>query len=348
MLIFLILVFSLVVSSPSYTHAQSEEDVNKAIELDCSAKQLIAQGKYQEAIELYREALEIIEHPDLMINLAKAELNLGEAKRAFSACSKALASPLLTPQAREAASACISEAQAQMNQIRAFISTYPSGAQLRLDGRSIGQSPWKGQLAPGRRQFDLELDGHVPVSRTVNAVPGAHIKLQVRMIPKGMGGLITLHTSPEGANVVLDNEFIGQTPIISFPSSKGSHGLEITMKGFLSERHQVLISEGQNHELNYYLKPIRGRVSATDLWPAWGLLSAGLLTGVLAGYFGYKALNSRNQANDLALTDGSQSAYDEYRFLLRDMNSAKETSDILWSTSGLMLTGGLTWWLVVR
>lgn len=338
----------LVLISFSNGFAQSGEDVAKAVELDRSAKQLIAQGKYYEATELYREALTIIEHPDLMINLAKAELKLGEAKSAFSACSKALASPLLTPQAREAASSCVSDAQVQMNQIRAFVSTYPAGARLRLDGRSIGQSPWEGQLPPGRRQFDLELDGHVPISRTVNAVPGAQIKLQVRMIPKGMGGLLTLHTIPEGANVILDNEFIGQSPIVSFPTSKGPHGLEVTMGGFLNERHQVLISEGQNHELNFYLKPLRGQVSATDLWPAWGMLSAGLLTGALAGYFGYKALSNRNQADDLALTDGSLNGYDEYRFLLRDMNSAKETADLLWTTSGLMLTGGLTWWLVVR
>lgn len=328
--------------------AQSADDVSRAVELDKEAKQMISEGKYHEATELYREALTIIDHPDLLINLAKAELQLGESQSAFNACSRALASPLLTPQAREAAASCVSEAQIQMNQIRAFVRTYPSGANLRLDGRSLGQAPWEGQVAPGRRQFDFELDGHVPVSRSVNAVPGAQLKLQVRMIPQGMGGLISLRTTPKSANIILDNEFIGQSPVISFPVSKGSHSLEIKFKGYLDERHQVSVSEGQNQKLNFFLKPVRGRVSATDLWPAWGLMSAGMLTGVLAGYFGYRALNSRNQADDLALTDGSAMGYDEYRFLIRDMNRDQETSDILWTTSGLMLTSGLTWWLIVR
>ena len=333
---------------PSPSFAQSQNDVERAVELDKEAKQLISEGKYFEATEYYREALQIIEHPDLLINLARAELKLGEAQSAFNSCSKALGSPLLTPQAKQVASQCIQEARIAMNEIRAFVSTYPPGARLRLDGRSLGQTPWEGQLTPGRRQFDFELDGHVPVSRAVNAVPGTKLKLQVRLIPQGMGGLLTLRTLPEGANVILDNEFIGQSPIVSFPTSTGQHSLQVIFKGHLPETHQIFISESQNLDLNYYLKPLRGRVSATDLWPAWGMLSAGLLTGALAGYFGYQALTARNEANDLALKDGSSSKYNDYLFLVRDMNSARQTSDILWTTSGIMLTGGLTWWLIAH
>jgi hypothetical protein len=329
----------------SWSYAQSNDDVLRAVELDKEAKKLIEKGKFYEATEKYREALSIIEHPDLLINLARAEIELGEAQSAYNACSKALASPLLTPQARDVAMSCVQEAQSKMNEIRAFVSTYPVGAKLRLDGRSLGQTPWEGQLAPGRRQFDLELSGHLPVSRSVNAVPGARLKLQVRLIPEGMGGLLTLNTLPEGANVILDSEFIGQTPINTFPTSTGSHKIQVILKGHLTESHQISITEGKNQELNFYLKPKRGRVSATDLWPAWGMISAGTLTSILAGYFGYQALNNRNQANDLALKDGSINSYDEYRFLIRDMDSAKQTADILWVTSSVMLTSGLTWWL---
>ena len=100
--------------------AQSADDVSRAVELDKEAKQMISEGKNHEATELYREALTIIDHPDLLINLAKAELQLGESQSAFNACSRALTSPLLTPQAREAAASCVSEAQIQMNQIRAL------------------------------------------------------------------------------------------------------------------------------------------------------------------------------------------------------------------------------------
>lgn len=100
--------------------------------------------------------------------------------------------------------------------------------------------------------------------------------------------------------------------------------------------------------MDFYLKPSRGQVSATDLWPAWGLMSAGVLTGLMAGYFGYQALDARNQADDLALKDGSLASYDEYRFIVRDMESAQSTADIMLVTSGVMLTSGLTWWLIAR
>ncbi len=328
--------------------AQSPDDIQRAVALDQEAKALIEAGQFRSAVEKYREAISLIEHPDLLINLARAELKLGEAQNAYRACSKALSSPLLTPKAKAAASSCIQEAQHKMNEIQAMVSTYPPGAKLRLDGRPLGQTPWRGQLGPGRRQFDFELSGHLPVSRTINAVPGAQIKLQVRLIPEGMGGLLSLTTIPEGANVMFDNEFIGQTPINAFPTSSGGHRLQLILKGYLTESHQVFVAESQNQEMNFYLKPVRGQVSATDLWPAWGLMSAGALTSLMAGYFGYQALSARNEANDLALKDGSLARYDDYRFLIRDMESAQNTADIMWVTSSLMITSGITWWLIAR
>ena len=140
---------------PHFSFAQSPNDIQRAVNLDKEAKVLIKEGQFELAVEKYREALSYIEHPDLLINLARAELKLGEPQNAYRACSKALASPLLTPKAQAAASSCIQEAQEKMNEIQALVSTYPPGAKLRLDGRSLGQTPWRGQLVPGRRQFDF-------------------------------------------------------------------------------------------------------------------------------------------------------------------------------------------------
>ena len=333
--------------SPSVGWAQGD-DVKRAIELDRRAKQLVTQGEYHKASEVYREALKIFEHPDLFINLARSEMELKEYQSAYSSCVKALSSPLLTPQKRIIATECVTNMQARMSEIRAQVDTYPSGAKLRLDGQPLGQTPWEGQLAPGRRQFDFELEGHEPITRSVNAVAGAHLKLKIRLVPKGMGGVLTLRTVPKGASVMLDNEFIGQSPVIAFPTSKGTHSLQLILKGHLSEIQQVYVGEGGNEEFNFYLKPIRGRVSATDLWPAWGLLSAGIITGVVGGFFGYKALSAYNKARDLAREDGTLSGYEEYRFQIRDLNNASETADILWTTSGVMITSGAIWWLVAR
>lgn len=333
--------------SPDQGWAQSA-DVKRAIELDRRAKQLITQGEYYEASELYREALKIFEHPDLFINLAKSEIELKEYQSAYSACVKALRSPLLTPQKRVIATQCVTDMQAKMNEIRAQVDTYPTGAKLRLDGQPLGQTPWEGLLAPGRRQFDFELEGYESMTRSVNAVAGANLRLKVRLIPKGMGGVVTLRTVPKGASVLLDNEFIGQSPVIAFPTSKGAHSLQLILKGHLAEVQQIYVGEGGNEEFNFYLKPVRGRVSATDLWPAWGLLSAGVITGVIGGFFGYKALSARNQARDLAQEDGTLAGYEEYRFQIRDMNNASQTADILWATSGVMVTSGAIWWLVAR
>lgn len=346
-LIYLITALSITSLSPQVSEAQGDE-VQRAVELDRRAKQLIAEGKHYEAAELYRKALRLFEHPDLFLNLAQAELELREYQSAYSACTKALQSPLLTPGKRREASQCVAEAQKKMNEIHAVINTYPPKAQVRIDGQSVGETPWSGQLAPGRRQFDFSLEGFERATRSLNAVPGAQVKLTVRLIPEGMGGVVTFRTTPPGASVMIDNEFIGKSPITSFPISKGSHSLQIVLNGHLPENQQIYIGEGGNEEFSFYLKPLRGRVSATDLWPAWGLISTGILTGALGGYFGYRALDARDNARTLALQDGTALGYQEYRLQVRDMENAAQTADILWVTSGVMLTSGTLWWLIAR
>jgi len=236
----------------------------------------------------------------------------------------------------------VQTANARLDEVTAVIDTNPQGAKISLDGSPIGLTPWRGVLPPGRRQFDFELDGYRAATRLVDATKGSKVNLRVFLLPNNIGGLITLHSTPEGANVLLDDEFIGQSPIISFPTSVGAHTLKVVLPGYNPEVRPIVMSEGQSAELSVFLAPERGNVSALDLWPAWAMMGASGLMAALGGLTGWQALDARNAADRLARNAVQQG---QYNIHINEMETYRTLSDVMWISSGVLLTGGLTWWL---
>ena len=334
-----------VFSSPSYAKSALE----KAIQLNKEAEVFLNKHDYSKAIEKYNQALEFFKHPDLFIRLGQAYLLDEQGKPAQDNCQLALSyQDELTTALEEKAKKCIEESIKLLNIIQADVYTRPKGAKLRIDGQYLGQTPWKGTIEPGRRQFDITLDGYRSVSRTLMAQAGQRVRLSFILIPEGLGGLFSLYTNPEGANVMIDQTFVGTSPILAFPLSKGLHTYQVIQAGFIPETRQVYIEEGQNIEQNLSLSPQRGRLSATDLWPAWTLMGIGVASGILGGIFGYQALNAYQNADTLARFDGTPEKYVEYRDNVRDLETFSSFADGMWITSGLLITSGLTWWLVSR
>lgn len=328
---------------PPASYAQSGEDVTEqAVALNKRAQSAAQAGRYDEAVRLYRQAIALIEHPDLLVRLAQVLTVQGDHRGALSSCQRALSSELLTPQTETVARQCVSTANAHLDEVTAVIDTNPQGASIRLDGSPIGLTPWRGSLPPGRRQFDFELDGYRAATRLVDATKGSKVNLRVLLLPNNIGGLITLHSTPEGANVLLDDEFIGQSPIISFPTSVGAHTLKVVLPGYNAEQRPIMMSEGQSAELAVYLTPERGNVSALDLWPAWAMMGASGLMAALGGLTGWQALNARNDADKLARNAVQR---DQYNLHINDMNTYSTLSDVMWISSGVLLSGGVVWWL---
>ena len=324
----------------------AHSSIQDAKRLDKEGMEAYEAGDFGLAIEKFREAITMIPHPVLMIRLADAYFGLEDFRGAKESCEMALQSELVNPEQKQRAKKCIHRASQALSIIQAELNSTPEGAILRIDGVEVGDTPWRGILKPGRRQLDFELEGYNTTTRILTPTAGERIRFKVIMIPKGLGGLLSVRSTPEGANILLEQKFIGKTPLISYPISSGAHSMQIIHRGYLSETRNFTISEGQNLEQALYLRPERGNLSAQDLWPAWGLLGASALTASLGGYFGYEAYQSSQEADSLARTNGLpefRSVYDRH---VSDMENSRDASDVLWVTTGVLFTSGLTWLLI--
>jgi hypothetical protein len=121
-----------------------------------------------------------------------------------------------------------------------YVSSSPGGATVTIDGINFGQTPASGSLKlnnipAGDQTIALSLTGYQPysvvTSVTANTVSEVSAILQP-LAPVTANGGLSVSSTPGGANVFLDNNFIGITPLTVNNVAAGSHLLTLKLDGY--------------------------------------------------------------------------------------------------------------------
>ncbi len=84
----------------------------------------------------------------------------------------------------------------------AKITSRPAGARVFLDGTEEGLTPLETRVKAGKSTtFRVELDGHLPQSRSLKAEPGGGVEWAAELVA---GGTLLVTTTPPGASVLVD------------------------------------------------------------------------------------------------------------------------------------------------
>lgn len=143
-----------------------------------------------------------------------------------------------------------------------FISTVPSGVEVRIDNRVVGQSGNLDilMLEPGRYTVETRLSGYLPEMRRVELHDG-EIELLRLVLTPATGGSITIDSIP-AAQVFIGNQHVGTTPQ-SIPASAGTHEVRLERLGFATQRVPVLVRDYRVSRVVAELEPL------TDLVVFW-------------------------------------------------------------------------------
>jgi hypothetical protein len=68
------------------------------------------------------------------------------------------------------------------------LSSSPRGATVSVDGEVVGTTPLQHELAPGRHEIRVELDGHQTVVRTTEVVGGTREAVKFELVPRPTAG----------------------------------------------------------------------------------------------------------------------------------------------------------------
>jgi hypothetical protein len=145
-----------------------------------------------------------------------------------------------------------------------YVSSSPGGASVSIDGVFFGQTPSSGSLKlnnipVGDHTVALSMNGYQPFSTvtsvTANTVSEVSIILQPLAPASSKGGL-SVSSTPSGANVFVDNNFIGITPLTVNNLAVGSHTLTLKSDGYQEYSTTVQINAGATSTVSAVLPEV--------------------------------------------------------------------------------------------
>jgi tetratricopeptide (TPR) repeat protein len=146
------------------------------------------------------------------------------------------------------------------------VDSRPAPAEVRLDGRFVGLTPLElPRVAAGQHQVLVLLDGY-EVYSVRRQMFSPEERLSAELVRQPTGALI-VRSTPEGAEVILDGQSRGNTPLDLENLAPGSYRLVLRKAGHEFWQREVSVRVGERAEIgaeleNSVLKFLRDAVAA--------------------------------------------------------------------------------------
>ncbi len=140
----------------------------------------------------------------------------------------------------------------------------PPGAEVLVDGESVGITPLNAEVLQGERDVTLKLTGHKAWQQqlTVRAGEDASIA-RVELIPAD--GLVFIRSSPTNASVTIDGEFKGQTPLEVALAPGQQHRITLFRAGYREASRTITTVPDQEAEVTLTLQPVLTSVQVSSI-----------------------------------------------------------------------------------
>jgi hypothetical protein len=131
------------------------------------------------------------------------------------------------------------------------------GATINID--TVGPKPFvnekfQEQLSYGRHKYTIEAPLYHPLSGIAEIIAEKQTLLQVELKPAF--GKLTVNSQPEqGADVFIDGEKRGQTPLTVDKMRSGEHTVRIIKNLFFSATEKTVVSDGETVTMNVTMNP---------------------------------------------------------------------------------------------
>ncbi|MEZ4466685.1 MAG: PEGA domain-containing protein [bacterium] len=302
-------------------------------------------GDFHVALARFQAANALVPHPTLQVNIGRSFEKLGQWENALDACRAVLAQPALPEATSQAAEECVQRVAPKVVEPIVEIRTAPPGAAVMIDGQPKGPPPGRGTVEPGKRQVDVTLPGHRPISREVIAVRGKLEALSLVLVPEAVGGVLAIRSVPRRPAHPRRRGH-GRHPLEGLGVKPGRYVLEVRKAGYRPVVLAVPVADGELVERDIALVPEGGEVvAARPQWPAWLMMGSGVVAAGVGAVFGVQAINDRQDADTLARTSTDPDSHDRYDRLVSSMEGNRTVADVMVTTGSVLMVGGLTWLL---
>lgn len=241
-----------------------------------------AEERYPEALEAFDASYRAREVPVVLFNLAQTLRALDRPAEAIEAYRRYLRTDAELDEARRAAvDAVIAELTPQVSLVR--LEVFPDGAEVSVDGRSLGRAPFEDRVAidPGERRLEVRAEGHVAITRELRLVPGDSTSVRLALREEAPVGTLRLHANVAGARVAIDDEPHGLTLTaepLELRLALGRHELSIEADGYRTHAQDFELARDEERELHVVLER---RESLAGKWWLWAGVGGAVVLGVV-------------------------------------------------------------------
>jgi PKD repeat protein len=153
------------------------------------------------------------------------------------------------------------------------ITSIPSDAEVYIDGQLRGIAPAIfPEVLPGNHQVTLSSKGYDDWSHTISVGSGRMSAVNAELIAaKETSGSLAVITDPPGAEIFMDGDFNGVSPVTITGLSTGAHTVLLTLKEYANTTTNISITAGQTQKYSVELKKVY-KPSAIDLLLAVGAI----------------------------------------------------------------------------
>jgi hypothetical protein len=158
------------------------------------------------------------------------------------------------------------------------------GSEVYIDSKeqgSYGQTPWTGNVQPGKRKIWVVKEGYTEVEQTINIEAGKAHNVTVKLEEAAVGFVrVQVNETGTGARVKLDGKEVCPKAPCRFQAPEGNHKISVSRGGKKTLSKRVTIVKRTETTLSVKLAPKPSRADA--IWPF--LFSAAFAGG---GYYLY-------------------------------------------------------------
>lgn len=139
------------------------------------------------------------------------------------------------------------------------LNSQPAGAQVRVDSEVVGNTPLQTEILQGAHQLELKLDGYKPALLQRDFRAGENLQLEEFVLQADDGELM-LRSNPEGATIIIDEQYHGTTPVSVQLTSGVEHRVRLSHTGYVEVVEKLTLEAGEQRQLEMKLAPQYGTV----------------------------------------------------------------------------------------
>ncbi len=133
------------------------------------------------------------------------------------------------------------------------VTSNPANAYVFVDGDSAGIAPLNYSAQAGQHQVEVEYPGYQPYITDVTVPAGGTVQVNAALAPIPNPGLISIDSSPQGADIYVDGNYDGETPGLVGGLAAGMHQVVLVFPDYAPYTANVSVQAGQTTSINAVL-----------------------------------------------------------------------------------------------